>query len=286
MTEPDLTWADAVLVRAAHAVPVPDPDSFASGVGDRLRARPPHPVALPGRPGGIVWRRASTVAAALIVVFAAVATLVAPVRSAVADLLGVDGVRITRAAPLPVTTAVPSTRPTSTAAPTATVPADPVAALHLGTPTTLAAAARLVGFTMRLPTTPGYSHPDAVLVGTPPAGGMVSMVYLADRIRPVVAGTGVAGLLSEFRGHLDAGFFQKLVGAGTSVDAVQVAGAAGFWLSGAPHEFFYVRPDGTVDTETLRLAANTLLWSAGGITYRFESALSKGAAVAIAVSMR
>src|ERR1700731_3658130 len=82
MTEPDLTWADAVLVRAAHAVPVPDPDSFASGVGDRLRARPPHPVALPGRPGGIVWRRASTVAAALIVVFAAVATLVAPVRSA------------------------------------------------------------------------------------------------------------------------------------------------------------------------------------------------------------
>jgi hypothetical protein len=233
-----------------------------------------------------VWRRASTVAAALIVVFAAVATLVAPVRSAVADLLGVDGVPITRASRLPLTTAAPPTPPASTATPTTTVPADPVAALHLGTPTTLATAARLVGFTMRLPTTPGYSHPDAVLVGTPPAGGMVSMVYLADRIRPVVAGTGVAGLLSEFRGHLDAGFFQKLVGAGTSVDAVQVAGAAGFWLSGAPHEFFYVRPDGTVDTETLRLAANTLLWSAGGITYRFESALSKGAAVAIAVSMR
>jgi hypothetical protein len=286
MTEPDLIWADPVLVRAAHGVPVPDPDSFASAVGDRLRAQLPGPVGLPHRPERVVWRRVSTVAAGLLVVCAAIATLVAPVRSAVADLLGVDGVRITRASHLPVTTAGPSTPPASAATPTTTAPADPVAALHLGTPTTLAAAARLVGFTMRLPTTPGYARPDAVLVGTPPVGGMVSMVYLADPVRPVVAGTGVAGLLSEFRGHLDPGFFQKLVGPGTSVDSVSVAGAAGFWLSGAPHQFFYVRPDGTVDTETLRLATNTLLWSAGGITYRFESALPKSAAVAVAASMR
>jgi len=57
-------------------------------------------------------------------------------------------------------------------------------------------------------------------------------------------------------------------------------------LSGAPHEFFYVNADGTVDSETIRLAADTLVWSAGGITYRFESALSRDAAVAVATSMR
>ena len=92
--------------------------------------------------------------------------------------------------------------------------------------------------------------------------------------------------MSEFRGHLDAGFFEKLVSAGTTVQTVEVAGVPGYWLSGQPHEFFYVAPDGQVDTETIRLAANTLLWSAAGITYRFESALSLQSAVAIANSMR
>jgi len=70
------------------------------------------------------------------------------------------------------------------------------------------------------------------------------------------------------------------------VEAVEVAGVPGYWLSGEPHEFFYVAPDGKVDTETIRLAANTLLWSAAGITYRFESALLLQSAIAIANSMR
>jgi hypothetical protein len=282
---------DAVLSRAAEAVPVPDADRFAEAVASRVRSA--GAAAAPGPPARAGARRqAFAVAAALVVVCALVGTLVGPVRSAVADLLGVDGVHITRAGPLPLPTPT-STQPTSgqptttsSVAPAPSVPSDPVAALHLGTVTTLDAAARTVGFDMRVPTIAGYQHPDVVLVGTPPAGGMVSMVYLPKPGRTTVPGEGVAGLLSEFRGHLDAGFFEKLVSAGTTVQTVEVAGVPGYWLSGAPHEFLYVTPNGQVDTETIRLAANTLLWSAAGITYRFESALALQSTVAIANSMR
>jgi hypothetical protein len=217
--------------------------------------------------------------------------MIPAVRSGVADLLGIDRGRVTQAAPpIPTPTAttpptIPATTPTS-GSPAATLPTDPVAALHLGMPTTLQQAARLVGFPMRLPTIGGYQQPDAVLVAGPPAGGMASMVYLPKAGRPAVAGGGVAALLSELRGHLDAGYFQMSAGNGTDVQAVQVGGARGFRLPSGPHQFSYVRPEGTVESETIRLATNTLLWSAGGITYRFESARSRDAAIAIAVSMR
>jgi hypothetical protein len=200
----------------------------------------------------------------------------------VAGLLGVDGVRITRAN---TAITVPA-RPPPSASTSTTAQIDPVAALHLGQPTSLQQAARLVGFPMRIPTVDGYQHPDAVYVGTPPPGGMASMIYLPTASRPAVAARGVAALLSEFRGRLEAGLFQKLVGNGTNVEAVRVGAVGGYWLSGEPHEFFYVAPDGTVDTETIRLATNTLLWSAAGITYRLESALSRDTAITLAVSMR
>jgi hypothetical protein len=281
MTEQDATSLDVLLAGCARAIATPDPVSFAAAVAGRLRSH--QPVIPPPRPAR--WRRDRrwmvAIAAGVVALCAVVALTVPPVRSAVADLLGVDGVHITRGAPLPV----PTTPPASGSR-TSTPPADPVGALHLGTLTTLQEAARLVGFPLRLPTAGGYQQPDAVLVGSPPPGGMASMVYLAKPGRPAAQAGGVAALLSEFRGHLEAGFFQKLAGNGTNVEAVRVGGAEGFWLSGSPHEFFYVRPDGTVDTETIRLAGNTLLWSVAGITYRFESALSKDGAIAAAESIR
>src|SRR5579864_992909 len=104
---------DALLSRAAEAVPLPDPDRFVEVVASRVRsgrapALPVPPVrARRGRP-------AFGVAGAVVVgvVCALVGTLVGPVRSAVADFFGVDGVHITRASPLPL----PS--PTSLQSPT------------------------------------------------------------------------------------------------------------------------------------------------------------------------
>ena len=269
MTEPEPL--ELLLFRAAQVVPTPDADRFGAAVTGRIRAEPRRTTSRPAHPRWVV--------AALVAASIAVITAVAPVRSAVAGLLGVDGVHITRnthpSPPPPASTTAPST-----------APANPLDALNLGLPTTLADAARLVGFPMRLPTTPAYRQPDAVYVGTPPAGGMASMVYLPRPDRPAPPSGDVAALLTEFRGHIEAGFFQKMIGPDATLEAVQVGSAAGYWLAGSPHEFFYVNADGSVDTETLRLATNTLLWSVGGITYRFESGLSRDAAVALATSMR
>jgi hypothetical protein len=290
MTEPDAVPIDVLLARAARSIPVPDPGMFAAAVADRIRAAPvqsdaPRRVGASRRTG---WtaprRRTGALVAGLVAASVLVVTAVAPVRSAVADFLGVDGIHITRAVPIPVPPArstIPPPPPPST-----TIPVDPIAALHLGQATTLVEAARRVGFPMRLPTVGAYQQPDAVYVGTPPPGGMASMVYLPKPNRPAVRPGGVAALLTEFRGHLEAGFFQKLIGGGTTVEAVRVGSVEGYWLSGAPHEFFYVNPDGSVDTETIRLATDTLVWSAGGITYRFESALPRDDAVVVATSMR
>src|SRR5581483_7126958 len=94
---------EQVLSRAAEALPVPEPGRFADAVASRLRS----PAATVAAPRGRVGARsvALAVAAVLVVGCALVGTLVAPVRSAVADLLGVDGVHITRASPLPLPTA-------------------------------------------------------------------------------------------------------------------------------------------------------------------------------------
>jgi hypothetical protein len=93
-------------------------------------------------------------------------------------------------------------------------------------------------------------------------------------------------LLSEFRGNLDPGFVKKLISPDTHIEFVTVGGAEAAWISGPAHEFGYTRPDGEYATETVRLAANTLLWVRGGITYRLESALTRDAAIALALSLR
>src|SRR5260370_1138218 len=87
----------ATTRRTALAVPVPDPDLFAAAVSDRIRGTQPVTanVRAPARP-----RRIGVLVAGLTLGLA-VAVGVAPVRSAIADLLGIDGVHITRVARLP-----------------------------------------------------------------------------------------------------------------------------------------------------------------------------------------
>ena len=279
MTEPDRVSVETLLASAATSVALPDAAAFSRQVGERLRSRS---VSVPVRRRD--RRPILAFGFGLALVCAMTATLVPPVRSAVADLLGVDGVRITRAAPPPPTSPPLPSPPQPTT--TSTVPADPIGALGLGQVTTLPAAARIAGFAMRVPTTSAFQHPDAVYVGEPGTAPVVSLVYLPRADRPAVDGTGIGGLLGEFRGRVEAGYFSKLAAMGTTIETVRVGAVDGFWLSGSPHQFFYVRPDGTVDSQTIRLAGNTLLWSAGGITYRFESGLTRDTAVAVADSMR
>jgi hypothetical protein len=61
---------------------------------------------------------------------------------------------------------------------------------------------------------------------------------------------------------------------------------AGYWIEGAPHQFFYTDEHGQVQSESIRLAANVLLWESGGLTLRIESVLPQATAVRVADSMR
>jgi hypothetical protein len=95
----------------------------------------------------------------------------------------------------------------------------------------------------------------------------------------------VALLITEFRADLSLGILKKLAFMGTTVENTSVAGAYAIWLSGAPHFFGYAMPDGSVVSEPLRLAGNTLLWQRGDVTYRIEGQVPKDIAVRIASSI-
>jgi hypothetical protein len=191
-------------------------------------------------------------------------------RTALADWLGIGGVRISRA---PTRSA---TGPTTTR---------PPRVVSLGQPTTLAAAGDALGFPMQLPRRADMRVPDAVYLDA--AGpGEVFLTYAPGPARPALSRPDVGLLLAEFRGELDGGYFQKVLPPGATVDAVDVAGHPGYWIAGGLHRFFYRAADGTVDAASVRLAGNTLLWTRGDITLRIESALSKADALAIAETVR
>jgi hypothetical protein len=57
------------------------------------------------------------------------------------------------------------------------------------------------------------------------------------------------------------------------------------WLAG-PHPVTYVGRDRVERTETARLAAPTLIWATGGVTYRLEGLATLAEAEAVALSMR
>jgi hypothetical protein len=85
------------------------------------------------------------------------------------------------------------------------------------------------------------------------------------RVGQGVVSTILAGpvLLSELRNEAGPEILKKLAGGATSVEGVEVGGAPGLWLSGAPH--VYLAPGAPP-----RLAGDVLLWTNGGILYRLE----------------
>jgi hypothetical protein len=197
-------------------------------------------------------RPAAIAVAALVAVLAVVATLAAApgVRARVEHWLGIGAVRVERVERLPAT--------------------GPGRDLGLGRRTTLAGAGRLAR--VRVPAVAALGPPDAVYAD--PRDGGASLVW---RTRPGLpaASSGVGALLTVLPGG-DVQLVKKLLGAGTSVTAVDVDGGLGVFIAGAPH--VVVPPN--------RLAGNTLLWVRGETTYRLETALGRSAALRIARSVR
>jgi hypothetical protein len=158
--------------------------------------------------------------------------------------------------------------------------------LGLGRQTTLDQARRQVAWQVAVPSSLGA--PDEVYLQDPPDGppeGEVTLVYKARPGIPVASQTGVAVLVTEARGAVDQNFFGKMLGPDTTIEPVTVSGHDGWWISGAPHVFFFTDSGGNFRSETLRLATNTLLLDDGETVIRIEGNLTKAQVLEIAASL-
>ena len=240
--------------------PYPPTPNLAAAVRRRIVARPVVPVRRLA-----LWRdpRRLALAAAAVLVLAGAAALINPTtRNAIAHFFHVPGVIVSRVSPLPSLS--------------------PVTPLDLGRRTTMADAQSTVSFPIAVPSSLGT--PDAVYVDSGLPGGEVALAYMPRPGIPLVKQTGLGVLITEFRGDLIPGFLTKEVGPSTTLEETSVNGNPGWWIAGAPH--VVVTRIGEMDYPvSLRMAANTLIWEHGGVTYRIESGLSKADAFRIAAGL-
>lgn len=228
-------------------------------------------------------RRRLALAFALLLVLALLLGALPPVREGVARRLGLSNVEIVNVTAVPTSTALPTpiSPPVGTA--TATRTPDSVRArAGFGAETTLPEARARLPFAVGVPDLPEYRTPDAVSIGQPPVGGRVTLLYTARPGLPAIAGTDIGLLIQEFRGGIDAGFFQKGVPAGSRIEPVTINGVPGYWIEGGLRFFGYRDASGVTQFEETRVAGNTLLWEQNGIVYRLESSLPKDDALRIA----
>jgi hypothetical protein len=207
-------------------------------------------------------RRLALAAVLLLVLIGTAALAIPGTRDAIAHFFHVQGVIVNRVVSLPSFSAVTS--------------------LDLGRRTTMQDAQSSVKFTISIPSALGPA--DAVYVAGGIPGGEVALAYTPRPGIALVRQTGLGVLVTEFRGDLIPGFVTKEIGPGTTLEETSVNGDPGWWIAGEPHVII-VRVAGSDQTETLRLAANTLVWEHGGVTYRIESALSKADAIRIATTL-
>ena len=245
----------------------PTPDLW-PGIEQQLLAEP---AANPIRPfrwrSGPLWRLAAAALVLLLILAAAVA-IVPDFRRAVADRLGLTGAVIQFVEE-------PFPPPTQAAG----------AAIGLGRPVSLEEAMERATFPLRVPTAQGLGLPETIYITYGPSDPMVSFVYPASDHLPPSRFTGVGALLTQFEGSVERAMIAKGLQDDSAITATRVHDLPAYWIDGAGHSFMYLDPAGEVRTEAYRLAGNVLLWEAEGVTYRFESELSREAATAVAESM-
>lgn len=218
-------------------------------------------------------------AAAAVLVIAAIAAAIG---------LGLPGIRITPTSS-PIATApsvAPSPSSGSGVAPSATLGPTPTVGplgwtLGLGDPVAVDTAATVVDIPVRLPPASNGPPTAAWLID-----GRLSLVWPAGPSLPTLREPGIGLILSEFRGSLDAGYFQKITGPQTTIETVRVGDSTGYWISGTPHEIVFVNANGDPVFDSRRIVGDTLLWTDGEVTLRLESSLDRDAAIALAESLR
>ena len=262
----DFMDLEAQLADLAGALAFPPTPDLATAIGTRLRAPASRPI-----PFRRSMRRSLLLAAAL--------TLLV-VGGAFAVRLGLDLLNI-RFGPVP--TIVPT--PTAVgASPAASLPLG--ASLLLGERATLDEVLGISSFRVLVPGPLGA--PDSVYVGGANLRGQVAFVYAPRENLPLAGLLGGAGLLiTQARGEIDQGLVDKLIDADlTNVRTLELDGAPAVWISGRPHIFWYVAPDGQVIEDSRRFVGDTLAWERDGVLYRIEGNMSLAVALEIAASMR
>jgi hypothetical protein len=156
------------------------------------------------------------------------------------------------------------------------------ALLGLGTALPFDEVERLAGIDLLLPTDPDLGPPDVTYLDR----GRAALVWTSRPGLPETNTPGVGLVLSEFRGRVDEGYFQKVLGSETRMTRVLVGPSDGFWLSGDPHFFMYIDPLGNHRNDDHRVVGDVLLWAVGDVTYRLETSLGMAEAIRMAESLR
>jgi hypothetical protein len=235
-------------------------------------------------------RQVLAVAAAILLVVTAVLA-VPRSRDAIADLLGIDGLRIrTGEGPIPTSTSVPAASSTASSTSAATGSSSTVGTggfdavavgrdLKLGSQVSMSDARNALPALRELNS--AYGPPDAIYRGERPAG-LVSFVW---RARPDLPGStfapSVGLVVQQYRSSTGDIFPGKTVTPGSTVREIVVEGKKGYWIDGAPHSIAYFDAQGSYIEDTVRWASNALVWAANGVTHRIESSLTQEEAVAL-----
>ena len=148
---------------------------------------------------------------------------------------------------------------------------------------TVGKASQAAGFT---PLVPGaLGPPDGVYYR--PASGAITLLYRPRPGLPATADPEVGALVTEARGQVSNPSFGKLQGPGTSVEEVAIGGDLGYWISGAPHGFFfYEAGGGRTSADSLRLSGSALIWNRGGLVLRIESGLGRDESIRLGQGLR
>jgi hypothetical protein len=251
MTSEERARLEAALRSTAAVVDVPATPALAAAVRSRLVAPSPDRVSVRAPRRRLM--RGLAFAAACLIAFVGVMLFSPAAREAVADFLGVGGIRIGFG----------------------DVDESLDFDLDVGRQVSPAEARLSVDFPVRTIQHEEVGEPDAYFYADEPLGGLISAVYEASEHLPEVGDTGIGLLLTQFRGTPDLAYFKKLYEFENAVEFVTVDGANEAYWVGEVHELLYYDRTGEPGVEQARLSAPALIWESGGVTYRLESNLTK-----------
>jgi hypothetical protein len=148
-------------------------------------------------------------------------------------------------------------------------PVRPDRSLALGLQVKHDEARRLAGFTLITPGPP-LRAPGAWFVESIDGGRVVTLVWGARKDLPP-ARHGVSVLATEAQGQIERGYATKFVGPDAKIVPITVNGAAGLWITGAPHAIAW-STGGDFAHQEIRLVGNVIVWNQGSLLLRIEGA--------------